>query len=72
MGSPNDKQVRVRFPTLETFALRSEGALATRTLRVVPDEIVRGPGRGNGRLVPNRRTFKGRGTPGVSLRRLEF
>lgn len=38
MGDPNDRRVRVRFPTLELFALRSGGALATRTRRLTPTE----------------------------------
>ncbi len=38
MGNPSDRQVRVRFPTLEIFALRSGGALATRTRRLTPTE----------------------------------
>lgn len=38
MGHPTDGKVRVRFPTLELFALRSGGALATRTRRLTPTE----------------------------------
>ena len=38
MGGPNERQVRVRFPTLEVFALQSGGALAMRSRRLSPAE----------------------------------
>ncbi|MEM7435020.1 MAG: hypothetical protein AAF436_07700 [Myxococcota bacterium] len=39
MGDPNEPRVRIRFPTLEIFALRSGGALAARTRRLFPAEL---------------------------------
>lgn len=38
MGNSSDDRVSVRFPTLEVFALRSGGALSTRSRRLSPDE----------------------------------
>lgn len=38
MGGPNDDRVRVRFPTLELFALRSSGAFRTSARRLTTGE----------------------------------